>query len=407
MLQHWIWYAMRSGMNDRDRLALLEHFQDPEDIYNASAADYLRAGADKEAAVSLQDKSLQDAEKVLAECDEKGIGILVYGDERYPKRLKYIADPPMVLYYKGKLPDLEHTAVIGVVGTRKASLYGMNIARRMGYQLSRCGGMVVSGMAAGIDGAATKGALTAGGNALGILGCGVDVVYPLSNKALFSEMEQFGCLLSEYAPGTPPYKWNFPRRNRLISGLSNGVLVAEAPVKSGALITARQALEQGRDVFVVPGNIDVASCAGSNALLREGAVAVSHGWDILSEYTHLYGDALVRREDGKDALTAEPEAPKVAQRPLLPAVKVEKKPEKKKIPIDNDEIVAYSDKNDKLSGLSPEEQKLVSQLLQGECLVDDVIAASGIPAGLAKAKLTMLEIKGVVTTLPGGRLALK
>jgi DNA processing protein len=182
--------------------------------------------------------------------------------------------------------------------------------------------------------------------------------------------------------------------------LSNGVLVAEAPVKSGALITARQALEQGRDVFVVPGNIDVATCAGSNALLREGAIAVSHGWDILSEYTHLYGTALRQCGD-------EPQVSKVAQKPLLPAVNVDKKTKEKKISIDNGGNVAYSDKNDKLSKLSPEEQKLIAGLMDGPRFVDDAIADSGIPAGLAKAKLTMLEIRGVIATLPGGRIALK
>ena len=403
MLIHWIWYSMRSGLNDREKLALLERFHDPEEIFDASAADYFRAGVDKEAAASLQDKNLQEAERVLSECDENAIGVLTFEDAQYPSRLKYIADPPMVLYYKGTLPDFDSTAIIGVVGTRKASLYGLNAAQRMGFQISRCGGIVVSGMAAGVDGVATKGALTAGGRAVGILGCGVDVVYPLSNKQLFGEMERFGCLISEFLPGTPPYRWNFPRRNRLISGLSNGVLVVEAPQKSGALITARQALEQGRDVFVVPGNIDVASCTGSNALLREGAVAVSHGWDVLSEYTHLYGDKLALREEKEVPLQVENEMPKVAQRPVLPT----RKPEKKKKPIDNGEKVAYSDKNDKLSGLSPDEQKLVSSLRDGARLVDDVIAEAGIPAGLAKAKLTMLEIRGVVTTLPGGRIALK
>lgn len=403
MLIHWIWYSMRSGLNDREKLALLERFHDPEEIFDASAADYFRAGVDKEAAASLQDKNLQEAERVLSECDENAIGVLTFEDAQYPSRLKYIADPPMVLYYKGTLPDFDSTAIIGVVGTRKASLYGLNAAQRMGFQISRCGGIVVSGMAAGVDGVATKGALTAGGRAVGILGCGVDVVYPLSNKQLFGEMERFGCLISEFLPGTPPYRWNFPRRNRLISGLSNGVLVVEAPQKSGALITARQALEQGRDVFVVPGNIDVASCAGSNALLREGAMAVSHGWDVLSEYAHLYGDKLALREEKEVPLQVENEMPKVAQRPVLPT----RKPEKKKKPIDNGEKVAYSDKNDKLSGLSPDEQKLVSSLRDGARLVDDVIAEAGIPAGLAKAKLTMLEIRGIVTTLPGGRIALK
>jgi DNA processing protein len=277
----------------------------------------------------------------------------------------------------------------------------------MGYQIVRCGGMVVSGMAKGIDGEATKGALAAGGSPVGVLGCGVDVIYPSCNQALFTQMERFGCLISEYPPGTPAYRWNFPRRNRIISGLSDGVLIVEAPSKSGALITARQALDQGRDVFVVPGNIDVASCAGSNGLLRDGATAVSSGWDILGEYAKHYGRALRCCGDTPDVAEEPQGMPKVAQKPLLPVINHTKKEKKKKIPIDKGENVQYSDKNDKLSGLSQDEQRLVSQLLSGERLVDDVIAASGLAPGQAKAKLTILEIRGVIKSLPGGRLKLK
>ena len=399
---HWLWYALQTGIRDGEKLAILERFGSAEDIYSATAADLFRAGLTKAAAAALQDKNLARAEKIMEECEEMGIGMVTFGDAQYPSRLKYIADPPMVLYYKGKLPDFGQTAVIGVVGTRKASPYGLQTAKRLGFQIGSCGGMVVSGMAEGIDAYATRGALLAGGKVLGILGSGVDVVYPVKNRELFADMEQFGCLMSEYPPGTPPYKWNFPRRNRIISGMSNGVLVVEAPRKSGALITARAALEQGRDVFAVPGNIDVDTCVGSNALLREGAVAVSHGWDILSEYVPEYGDALTLRsiqlpaEEAKSTLN-------VAQRPILPV----KKPEKKKKPIDNGVKVAYSDKNDKLSGLSDGEQKLVRQLLNGERLVDDVIAGANLPVAQAKATLTMLEIKGIVKSLPGGRLTLK
>jgi DNA processing protein len=390
-------------MNNRDKLALLERFQTAEDIFNATASDYFRAGLQKNAAAALQDKDLSQARRIMAQCEEMGIGLVAFGDAQYPSRLKYIADPPMVLYYKGKLPDFGKTAAVGVVGTRKASVYGLQVAKRLGFQLGICGGMVISGMAEGIDEYATKGALLAGGKVIGVLGCGVDVVYPTKNRPLFAEMDRFGCLISEYPPGTPPYKWNFPQRNRIISGMSNGVLVVEAPEKSGALITARAALEQGRDVFVVPGNIDVASCAGSNALLREGATAVSHGWDILSEYAAVYGDALALRNIPEPAFDAEKPAPKVAQRPTLPA----KKQEKTKKPIDNGLNVAYSDKNDKLSGLTDTEQKLVRQLLGGERLVDDVIAGADLPVAQAKATLTMLEIRGVIASLPGGRLTLK
>ena len=179
-----------------------------------------------------------------------------------------------------------------MVGTRHASPYGMTTAKKMGYQITKCGGIVVSGMAYGIDGMAMKGALTAGAPVVGILGCGAEMVYPPSNRPLFSDVENYGCIMSEFPPGTPPVKWNFPKRNRIISGMSCGVLVVEAPEKSGALITARCAADQGRDVFVVPGNIDVPTFVGSNRLLRDGAIAVSSGWDILSEYQMQFPDKI-------------------------------------------------------------------------------------------------------------------
>ena len=246
MLIHWIWLATRPDMNDREKLVALEHFHDPEDIFFAQAEHYGQVtGLSENAVEALKDKNLLPAEQVLADCARGKIHILTFRDGAYPARLKNISDPPLVLYYKGTLPDFDGLPVIGVVGTRKASLYGMTAAKRLGYQIGRCGGMVVSGAASGIDGVAMQGALSADTPVVGILGCGVDVVYPLSNKGLFADTERHGCLISEFVPGTPPYKWNFPKRNRIISGIADGVLVVEAPEKSGALITARQALEQG------------------------------------------------------------------------------------------------------------------------------------------------------------------
>ena len=413
MLIHWIWLATRP-MHDREKLAALEHFHDPEDIFFAdpSAYDYV-PGLSGEAAEALRDKDLLSGERILADCAREKIHILTFRDGAYPMRLKNIADPPMVLYYKGTLPDFDGLPVIGVVGTRKASLYGMTAAKRLGYQIGRCGAAVVSGAASGIDGVAMQGALSADGPVVGILGCGVDVVYPQSNKGLFADLERHGCLISEFAPGTPPYKWNFPKRNRIISGIADGVLVVEAPEKSGALITARQALEQGRDVFVVPGNIDVPSCAGSNALLRDGAIMVRSGWDVVSEYQHLYPEK-IRRDNGPGRLTAyedelAPAHPtvKVAQNAELPHAAAEKPETKKKKSIDNAGTSAYSDGCKEIPNLNPNEQAILDQLASGERLVDDVIAATGLPSGQILAALTMLEVKGLVKTLPGRRVTKK
>ena len=419
MLVHWIWFAHRPGLSDRVKAALMQHFSDPEDIFYADSGafdhlDFLT----EEGRSALSDKDLIPAEQILQTCAREKIHILTYRDAAYCARLKNITDPPMVLYYKGRLPDWDASPVIGIVGTRKASAYGLTAAKRMGYQIGRCGGIVVSGMAFGIDGMAMAGALTAGQTVVGVLGCGVDIVYPASNKALFADTERYGCILSEFAPGMPPLKHHFPKRNRIISGLSCGVLVVEAPEKSGSLITARQAAEQGRDVFAVPGNIDMPGFAGSNALLRDGAILVSSGWDVVSEYQALYPDK-IRREQGPIHLTAYPDEvrkaaeaaekplPKVAQKAAVPSGESREAEKRSKKVIDKAEPSPYSDVNKPKPKLSQEEQSIVDALQTGERLVDDVILETGLTTGKLLACLTMLELKGIIRRLPGKRISLK
>lgn len=415
MLIHWIWFAQSTGLSHREKLELLQQFRDPEDIYYANGDAFSGVeGLTAEGAQALADKNLVPAEEILEACARERIHILTYRDAAYPAKLKNTADPPLILYYKGRLPEFDRSPLIAVVGTRRASAYGLGVAKRMGYQIGKCGGIVVSGLAYGIDGMAMRGALTAGQTVVGVLGCGVDVVYPASNRGLFTDTMAHGCLISEYPPGTEPFKWNFPRRNRIISGISDGVLIVEAPEKSGALITARQGLEQGRDVFVVPGNVDVPTCAGSNALLRDGAIAVANGWDVMEEYVHLYPDK-IRKDTSPGHQSGYPDevakaaeaAPKVAQKPknLKASQPIRKKKEKKGI--DKPASLPYSDGNDTQSGLSDNERKVVELLSGGEQLVDDVIARVELPAGTVQATLTMLEIKGVISRLPGNRVRRK
>ena len=409
MLIHWIWLATRPDISDRQKLAVLDAFGDPEEIFYGDKARISNAAGMTQAAMeALMDKNLTQAQEILDDCVEKNIHICTFHDAAYPVRLKNIADPPVVLYYKGNLTGLDNSPVIGVVGTRKASVYGLTTAKKMGYQIAKCGGILVSGLAEGNDGSAMAGALTAGGKVIGVLGCGVDVVYPAMHRSLYRDTEKNGCLISEFPPKTPPYKWNFPKRNRIISGLSNGVLVVEAPHGSGSLITAKQAADQGRDVFVVPGNIDVPTFHGSNALLRDGAIAVSSGWDVVSEYAALYPDKI--REEGKENLflsTAEKPLPKVAQKPETPVRKSLFDRKKEKKPVDNPEKKTYSVQQDILASLSQEERDLLKPLQQGEVLVDDLIAASGMSTGDVLGMLTMLQIRGVVELLSGKRVALK
>lgn len=375
---YWLWLAANPGLTEREKMTALMHFDSPEDCYYADAEAYSAVETLSESAVAaLCNKDLNEAEAILSACEKKKIHLVTYGETAYPSYLRNIADPPLVLYYRGVLPDFDREPMIGVVGTRKASAYGLSTARQMGRQIAAHGGIVVSGMAEGIDAMATWGALDAGKTAVGVLGNGVDRIYPACNRELFRKMEQQGCLISEYPPGTAPAKWNFPKRNRIISGLSNCVLVVEAPQRSGALITARQALEQGRDVFVVPGNIGVSSCEGSNALLKDGALMATSGWDVVGEYACRYPDK-IHKEIPTDQAVAD------------------------KIVVDNPMPPLYSDLENNAADLDDTEKAILKAIGHGEQLIDTVIAETGLDPSDVLAALTMLEVSGFVTTRPGG-----
>lgn len=415
MLAHWIWLAHRPGLTDYMKAELLRHFSDPEDIYFAEEAAFSHIGGlTAEQLRALMDKDLSASEKILADVMKYKLHLLTYRDVAYPGRLKAIPDPPLVLYYKGTLPDFDSQPVIGVVGTRKCTPYGLSAAKKLGCEIARCGGMVVSGLAEGIDAMAMKSALSEGGQVVGILGCGAEQVYPKVNRWLFADTERYGCILSEFPPETPPLRWNFPRRNRIISGLSHGVLVVEAPKGSGSLYTARHALEQGRDVFVVPGNLDQPTFEGSNRLLKDGGILASCGWDILSEYEALfpgkvYPDGRPSRQRAyPDEMPEMGEKEvKVAQKPILPKAKPPKKEKSNKKDVDKSVSSNYSDVNKDLSALSPDQRAILACLSGGERLVDQVIGETNLPAAKVSSLLTMLAIKGFVKKLPGNRVCLK
>lgn len=371
-------------------MLVLTRFDSVQDCYHALRQEYAEVeGLSGKALESLCDKDLTESEKILHSCVERKVHILTFDDPRYPENLKNIPDPPIVLYYRGILPNFQGVPVIGVVGTRKASTYGLSTARRIGRELAQQGAIVVSGMAEGIDAMATWGVLDAECPVVGVLGNGADIVYPRCNLELFRRVERQGCLISEYPPGTKPAQWTFPRRNRIISGLSCGVLVVEAPVRSGALITARQALEQGRDVFVVPGNVGNDSCEGSNALLRDYGYAVSNGWDILSEYIYRYPGTISKAE-------------RLRKNPAQAAAECVPKGVPDKKAVDNPTMQPYSDVDIKSAQPQGTEQAILSVLRGGEQQIDTVIAKTGLPSGEVLSALTLLEVEGAVITRPGG-----
>ena len=397
MLLYWLWLAQCNEVKDGVKAALVRRFEDPERLFFAEKQEILDAeieGLTGEHLDILLRHDLSAAEETLSDCAKAGLQVLTYDSPLYPRRLKAIYDPPIVLYYRGNLPDFDKLPTIGVVGTRHPSVYGRQAAKRLGGEIAAAGGLVVSGLAEGIDGAAMEAALSAGFPAVGVLGCGADVVYPRKHKALFQETERLGCILSEYAPGSPPLGWHFPRRNRIISGLSCGVVVVEAPERSGSLLTAKHALEQGRDVFVVPGNVDMESFRGSNRLLRSGAIAVSSGRDVMEEYDLLYPEKLLPKKGlGKPKKTEKqepkPEAPEIL----------------KKKTIDNGNPPPYSGQNDILQGLSADEQTVMTAIGTGIESVDDVIAQTGLPSGKVLGILTMLEIRKKIVRHPGKRVS--
>jgi DNA processing protein len=417
-LRYWLWLSTLPGLTLRGQRNVLQHFGSPEEAYlsdetAAAQVDGL-SGREQQA---LGQKDLGLADRVLEDCRRLGIGLMTYQDALYPQRLKNIDTPPMVLYYKGTVLPFDELPVVAVVGSRKASGYGLTVAKRMGYQLGASGGTVISGAARGIDSLALEGALSAGASVAAVLGNGLDIIYPPEAGRLYEDIQKNGCLLSEFPPGTPPYGRNFPQRNRILSGLSLGVLVVEASRRSGSLITANLALEQGRDVFAVPGNIGLEVCEGSNALIQEGAMLASCGWDILREYEALYPDKLHRRDGGKH-LTLSPQDRSQDADALKPENgETDKKPEKqggnvKNIPssgenrIDNGQKRNYIDLQQIKSTLSPDEQAIVSVLEQGQRHVDDVIAETGLAPARVLSSLTLLEVKGYVTQQPGKRFDL-
>ena len=401
MTVYWIWFAQLSGINCRQKRQLLETFHDPEEIYLAQTK-VLPA----DMAEALEQKDLSAARSIARQCSKEGIGILTYGDAAYPERLRNIEDPPMVLYCKGILPDWNAQPVIGVVGTRKASAYGLHTARLLSAQIAACGGMIVSGAAAGIDAAAMEGALEAGCPVVGILGGGVDVVYPAKNRELYRKTGEKGCLISEYPPGTRPFGGHFLHRNRIISGISDGVLVVEAPERSGALNTARHAFSQGRDMFAVPGNLGVDTCLGSNALLQEGAYAALSGWDVVKHYENLYPGTVTFRQITLEK-QAVPALQKVAQTPRIPEKGQQKKEKLPKNVIDNQAESTYSVINKPAVSLSDQENAVLKLLSREPRLADSVMDAADLPSGTVQSILTRLAIKGLVQHHPDGRISRK
>lgn len=284
-LKYWIWFSRLENLTPKVLITLLEKFKTPINLFNKTKEQLLKENIKEKYIDKIINPIYRENLNSYIEYMKKNcIDIITIYDKYYPEKLKEIYDPPVILYIKGRKEILKEKA-ISIVGCRNSSKYGENIAKKIAYNLSLNNINIVSGLAKGIDSFAHIGALEAKGKTIAVVGCGLDTVYPRENKNLFGNIiKQGGAVISEYVIGTKPVPYNFPKRNRIISGLSNSVIVVEAKEKSGTLITADFALEQGKEIYAVPGNIDNPNSYGTNELIKQGAKVLTSIDDILEDF---------------------------------------------------------------------------------------------------------------------------
>lgn len=407
---YWIWLSLRCGAGSSLGTYLLKQFGTPKAVFDATEEE-LRAveGISDTIAAILTDRDLSLAERIYEYCQRTNAGLLTIADAVYPERLRAIHAAPILLYYRGRIPNIDDNVLIACVGTRKCTENGRRMARRLGEDLAYGGAIVVSGMAAGIDTASHEGALAAGGHTIAVLGCGLDRAYPAENEKLMKTIAQEGLLLSEFAPGTEPNGKNFPVRNRIIAGLCQGTVVVEADRFSGSLITAHDAQKQGRDIFAVPGRSTDALAEGGNLLIREGAKLVTRAADILEEYELDYPHRIFVERIPRRPFAAEEREPVSASSESAPKVRREEpaapeRPKKAKKRIFGALLPKEAPDATPLS----EEESLVLSCISDATSVDEIAKTLAerhgrqIATGELLGILTMLEIGGRIEALPGG-----
>ena len=376
MTEYMIWLQAVMGAGSIRAVKALEHFGSAEAVYAADITERSKSGIFTQAELNRMRKyRLSSAKEVIADCHSYRTEIITLGDKRYPECLSSTENPPLVLYVNGAFPDFDSTPAVCIVGPRKVSDYGKKAAYSLGMRLSAAGITVVSGGAVGADYYAHAGALKAGGKTVLVMACGIGSGYLIKNEPLRKRVEEVGCIISEYPPGTKVTRFSFPVRNRIMSALALTTVVVEAPEKSGALITANHALEQGREVFVIPGSPDSEDYAGSNALLRDGARPLLDASDIFNEYIPKFPDKI----DIANAYKKRENAAKTE--------KTEKIPENGK---------------KKLSETLSKEAKIVYNHLDKHKFYPEEITGTGLDSQQLLAALTELEIELLIRAIPGG-----
>jgi len=366
-LPFWLALTRVEGLGIRGCHKVIQHFGSPQAAYMASLTELESCGVPARVAQAIfAQAALKDAEGEVERATKSGCEVVAMDSEDYPPILKQIPDAPLFLYVRGDVRVLSGLAV-AMVGTRRPSAYGSSVAHRLAHDLAQRQLVVVSGLARGVDSAAHRGALEAQGKTVAVLGSGLDVIYPRENKRLVEEIAKSGAVISEFPLGTGPTPENFPIRNRIISGLSLGVVVVEAAEYSGSLITARLAVEQNREVFAVPGNITSAQSFGPNHLIKQGAKLVDQWMDVIEEF------------------------PPEVRRRLLPPGE-----ESGVGPIGEQSATLFA------ASLTPDQRSVFEVLRADQALfVDDVAVAAKVSSPRVLAALLELEMNGLIRQLPG------
>ena len=418
-LLYWVWLSTRLTPGTDIYARLRASFSSPEEIFHADEEDIKRSVGSKATAAiaALNDKDLTDARRILDYAAMRHVGILTYDDPRYPERLRRIETPPVLLYYAGRLPDLENCFAVAVVGSRDYTEYGAKLTFEIAHDLAVGGATVISGLAYGVDSIAASAAIAGGGQTVAVLGSGIDVIYPREHVKLARLVATHGAVMTEYPPGTKPYGSHFPVRNRIISALSHAVLVTSASLRSGSLITARYAKEQGKQLYALPGNVNEPLCEGTALLLREGARAAVCAEDILNaNETAFPGIVNLFR------LLERPQAP---MEKVLAASGIAFRGQKRRV-LTGDKV-SSSHAADTESGKSAptervaegkpivaddtvlrtldETTRAVYECIPAEGEISiDTVRVDGVSVGKISGCMTKLEIKQLIQLLPGGRV---
>ncbi len=412
-----VWLQQAAGEGSRKAPLLREYFGSCRAVYEADEQEIRLSGIlGVNELPRFLGTSLDAAEEIVEACERLGYGIMIADDENYPDRLLNIPDYPVALYISGSMPDIDSEVCIAIVGTRRASRYGYGTATSIAKDLAACGAVVISGCARGIDTAAHQGALLSGGKTLAVLGCGINTRYNMENEGLRRVISTSGALISEYPPGSPPLSYHFPIRNRIISALSLGVIVVEAGPKSGSLITANLALEQGKDIFSVPGELNSYQAKGTNRLIFDGAKPIESAADVLYEYINKFPDRIVsvNYENSNSRVYEKHVRPKWEKEALAAeyGINPEQLPAK---PVKNKKISKSQPKKDIQTGVQPEDSeslpvgmsKQAAELYKALTSVPKQFHELAAELGFGSSELarciTELELYAAVRVLPGDK----